>query len=254
MNILAIPVALILMISLPSCSIYHNRPPTMGADPPLTGGEGIALINELQSAFVVVHTPNVAGSWSGCEDTMPSHQEFESAPYHRHVKSEGPKPFQCVIYKPNPSPIEVQNHLEAGLALTDLYCDIYFRRISQHSSERRFSRGLVNDVGAAVTAILGLSKVSSPLTGGIGAGFGLADSSFRNYDDAFLISADISTLQSKVYVEQQKFRSTMKSKSPMTRYGQANSAILQYANFCSYTGMRGIINASLSQTTASAGQ
>ncbi len=245
MNRSIVPSAVAIVFILSSCSQLRKKPPTMGADAPLTGGEGIALVNELQDAFIV----STSNSSQICEYTLPQHQEAQTRPYEKYVK-EGhpPKQFKCIRYKAA-TVAQAQAHMETGFALTDLYCDIYFRRISEHSNQRRFARGVVNDVGAAITAVLGLTKVISPVVGGVGAGFGLVDSSFRNYDDAFLVSADLPLLQAKVYSEQAKFRELAEKRTDIKRYSQANSMILRYANFCSYTGMRGLINSSLSQTT-----
>lgn len=235
-----------------SCGQYRNHPPTMGADPPLTGAEGIALANQLQSAFEIIPFETGAGEESRpslCTYTLPQHQESESLSYRRYANKGVPKQFICIRYKAHATQDDIRDHIEAGFALTDLYCDIYFRRISQHSNQRRFARGVVNDVGAAITAVLGLAKVASPVTGGFGAGVGLIDSSFRNYDDAFLVAADLSTLQSKVFSEQEQFKTLIEKRTDVTRYTQANSIILRYANYCSYTGMRGLINSSLAETT-----
>lgn len=252
--------AMALMLS--GCDQFRKHPPTMGADPPLSGGEGIALVNELQSAFeVVTIVPASSGTDAAgnnvqrsdpqlCDYTRPQHQESQSRSYAKYGDDGGRRPqhFKCIRYK-SATAAQARSHMEAGFALTDLYCDIYFRRISEHSNQRRFGRGLVNDVGAAITAVLGLAKASSPVVGGIGAGFGLADSSFRNYEDAFLVSADLSTLQTKVYSEQDKFREAAAKRTDVKSYAQANSLILRYANYCSYVGMRGLINASLAETT-----
>ncbi len=231
-----------LVTSLASCGQFRKSTPTMGGEAPLTGGEGIALINELQGAFKKVpdSDPNL------CKYTIPQRYEMQSEPYSRYIRGGDPQVhFVCIEYKNPASDAEIFKHMEAGFGLSDLYCDIFFRRIAAHSSQRKFARGLVNDAGAAVSAILGLAKVTSPVVGGVGAGFGLADSSFRNYDDSFLVSPDLSTLQTRVYTEQDKFRTSSMSRKDIKHYSTANSIILRYANFCSYTGMRGLINKSL---------
>jgi hypothetical protein len=239
-------VSIAIVVSLASCSQFRRTAPTMGGEAPLTGGEGIALVNELQNAFTKVPSvdPNL------CEYTVPQHQGIQSEPYRRYLKK-GAKQnqFVCIQYRKPTNDAEVMAHMDAGFDLTDLYCDTFFRRISEHSNQRRFARGLVNDVGAAVTAVLGLTKVTSPIVGGVGAGFGLADSSFRNYDDSFLVSADLATLQTRVYTEQDTFREKAMARKDIKRFSHANSIILRYANFCSYTGMRGLINKSLNNSS-----
>jgi hypothetical protein len=235
-----------ILLFLTSCSQFRKTAPTMGGEPPLTGGEGIALVNELQGAFEKV--PDVDPKL--CQYTIPQHQEMQSEPYARYLH-EGKKQnqFVCIRYKTPTSVSQVIDHMEAGFDLSDLYCDTFFRRIAAHSNQRRFARGLVNDAGAAISAVLGLAKVTSPVVGGVGAGFGLADSSFRNYDDSFLVSPDLSTLQTRVYTEQDKFRAAAMARKDIKRFSTANSVILRYANFCSFTGMRGLINRSLNTSS-----
>lgn len=234
------------VLLLAGCAGVQQRSPTMGADPPLTGGESAALVNELQSVLVPIG--------ESCLRPKPQHQDGQTWALFKYSGDDRkyPHQFECVTYR-TPAGTEVKDHVEAGYALADIYCDDFFRRISLHASERRFSRGVVNDVGAAISAALGLAKAGGAVTGGIGAGFGLADGTLRNYDDAFLISADLSTLQARVYSEQDKMRNDWAPRvAKMTRFSEANTAILRYANLCSYTGMRQLVNASLTQATTPA--
>lgn len=222
--------------------------PTMEADPPLTGIEGIALANQLRRAY------EVDTAIPFCTGALPQFQEADSDTYRKYSRRHRTlaQDANCVVFRRDPTPLEVQQHVDAGIALTNLYCDIFFRRLAKHATERRFIRGGVNDVGAAVSAVLGLTHVPSAVTGGVGAGFGLADSSFRNYDESFVVSADLATLQGKVISEQKNYRDRLKTQLPTT-YPDANNAILGYANLCSYTGMKGMIDRALTQTTTGGG-
>lgn len=238
-------------------SCHHGRlyTPTMAADPTVTGLEGIALINQLQNAYEI----KKAEANDPCHSFQPSFQEKSSYPYRRYgetAKSTAQK-FECLAFKTlstdaPTAKVEVRNHIKAGFALSDLYCDVFFRRIALHYSDRKMARGVFNDVGAAVSAVLGLAKAGSAVTGGAGAGFALIDSSFRNYDETFLVTPDLPVLQRKVFDEQDKFsQEALKDANIPGDYFTANSIILRYANLCSFVGMKGLINASLSQTTSS---
>lgn len=216
----------------------------MEADPTEIGIEGNVLINELLQAY----EPMAAGPNEICRAILPSRQESEKLSYVRYTKSPTdrrlPSVMQCLQFKQfdNDAKAEkaVARHLNAGFALSNLYCDTFFRRISMHSAKRRFARGAVNDVGAAISAILGLSGAGGALAGGIGAGFGLVDGTIRQYDDAFLVAADLPTLQNAVREKQDEYQANIRKVHPKN-YADATMYIIRYANFCSFTGMRALI-------------
>jgi hypothetical protein len=133
------------------------------------------------------------------------------------------------------------------MALSDLYCDTYFRRIARRWNERLFVRNTTNDVGAAISAVLGLAKAGSGITGGVGAGFGLADGAYRNYDNVFVVSPDLPAMQNLVRENQKKVREEALAALPVDYYS-AQSRIIEYARLCSYTGMKGLLNLAVDST------
>jgi hypothetical protein len=220
----------------------------MESDPPEIGGEGIFLINELSRAYVKVDTPF-------CNSILPSFQERAKYPYSRYNNpgTSAAILFRCTAFKSvNPDEPEdmaaVANHVRAGFNLSDLYCDTFFRRIAKHANQRRFARNATNDVGTAVSTALALAAASTGVTGGAAAAFGLMDSSFRNYDDSFLVSTDLHILQPKVFDEQGKFKAIVYANMP-TNYFDANMAVIRYANFCSYVGMKALLNEAVVRST-----
>lgn len=233
------------LLATAGCGYMRDHPPTMGADVAQTGQEGIALVNQLRRAYVI------DDKVLGCQGTRGQFQERDAMFYRDRLdRGKLPGDLKCVVFRPATA-AGIASHLDAGFAYSDYLCVIFFDRIAQHSRQRHFARGVVNDVGAAVSAVLGFTSVAPGIVGGAGAGFGLVDSSFRNYDDAFLVSTDLSALQTKVNAEQAKVKAAILAKAPKT-YPSANSAILAYANLCSYTGMRSIIASSLQQSTPGA--
>ena len=222
-----------------------NFTPTMEGDPPELGAEGILLMNELARAYERIDKASPL-----CSETKPSFQEAEKYTYARHNRDGTRRTedrFKCYGFK-KPGSGDVAHHVRAGFALTDLYCDNFFRRIAKHASQRRFARNTTNDVGAAVTAVLGLARAGSAIAGGAGTAFGLVDGGFRNYDDNFLVTPDLQVLQPKVYSEQDKIRKEVYKNMP-NNYFDANSAIIRYANVCSYTGMKALLNEAVVKST-----
>lgn len=215
----------------------------MGADPSEFGIEGLVLQNELSKAFTKVPP---AGAPDLCSTTAPGFQERSKYSYTRHYR-EATAPedrFRCIFFRENATAADAAAHVRAGFALSDLYCDTFFRRIAQNLSQRQFARGTTNDVGAAISAVLGLASAGSAVTGGIGAGFGLLDGGFRNYNENFLVTPDLPGVQKLVRTNQAKLREDTLAKMP-TNYPDATMRIMEYANLCSYVGMKGLLNESV---------
>jgi hypothetical protein len=150
---------------------------------------------------------------------------------------------KTIRFKSDPSDADVTNFLRSGFALSDIYCDTYFRKTNQGLRKRSFGRGATNDVGTAIAAILGLSNVGPKAISGIATGFGLADSAWRNYDDSFVVSPDLDVVRSLVMAAQDKFRKDALDTKPHD-YMTARSTIVRYAGICSFLGMQTLLNQS----------
>lgn len=242
--------------SLCGCASLNGFTPTMASDTPLIGVEGQVLQMEMLSALEPVSAEE-GGMNSYCTMLNTSFQERTSEQVKRYSsdgKISKKSPFGCFRYK-KPEGDDVRNYVISGMALTDYYCDIFFDRIADRTARRKFARGGVNDVGAAISAILGLARAGSGITGGVGAGFGLLDSGIRNYDEAFTVDADLPSLQKLVRSEQKKIRDALfdgqkaNGEVPST-YQEAAIEILRYANTCSFTGMRGLLTSTMMEKAA----
>lgn len=143
----------------------------------------------------------------------------------------------------------MRRYIAAGFALSDLYCGNFFEKTDEAYRRRRFGRTLTNDVGTAVSTILGLANAGENIVTGVAAGVGLADSTWRNYDDSFVISPDLSNVQALVFAAQDNFRATtFKSNESIPKdYASAQTVIRRYANFCSFLGMKALLDQSSGQ-------
>lgn len=136
----------------------------------------------------------------------------------------------------------------AGMTLSDLYCDRFFREANLSSRKRRFTRGLSNDVGGAIATALGLARVASGVVGGVAGGFAFADSSLRNYDESFMVDADLSKMRRLVLSAQDNMKLGIQKNPPETIYG-AESKVIRYAGLCSFLGMKDLLNESVAEKT-----
>lgn len=227
-----------LLLSACAQGALHYRP-TMGADPSEIGYEAQALINEMRLAYV---------EQSGCAAVVPSVQNTEKESYRR-IKGSGG--FSCVRFAAEgEAKITPQRYYEAGTALSDIYCDDYFRRIAEHKQKRQFGRSTTNDVGTAASAGLGLASAGSILTGGIGAMFGLADNLFRNYDSAFVVEPNLGKMLKLIKTAQALHKSTV-TPANLTSFFQAHRAVTDYAQQCSYVGMDALLDRAIETGTTS---
>lgn len=145
----------------------------------------------------------------------------------------------------------MREYLAAGFALSDIYCDAFFRDADESQRRRRYGRGVTNDVGTAIAAILGLANAGENLVTGVATSFGLADNLWRNYDEAFVVSPSLSNVKTLVKAAQDKFRELTLGKEAEKQlpadYGTAQSVVLRYADFCSTLGMQSLLNISAEQ-------
>lgn len=145
-----------------------------------------------------------------------------------------------------PAENKVRRYLAAGFALSDIYCAQFFIKTDEAYRRRRFGRTLTNDVGTAVATILGLARAGEGIVTGVAAGVGFADSGWRNYDDSFIISPDLSNVQALVIAAQDNLRARTLARNAElpVDYASAQSAILRYANLCSFLGMKALLDQS----------
>jgi len=240
MNNCKLPLLACVGLTASACS--HNSMnfrPTMGADPTQIGYEAQALINQMRKAYV---------EKADCNEIRPSVQNTETEAYRRLEKSK----FSCVTFieSTNPSFTPAQ-YYEAGLLLSDLYCDDYFRRIADHKQKRQFGRSTTNDIGTAASVALGLASAGSIVTGGAGAAFGLADNLFRNYDAAFVVEPNLGKMLKLVKTAQQSTKERTEAAN-LTSYFEAHRAIADYSQHCSYVGMDALLDRAIEEGTKAA--
>jgi hypothetical protein len=148
-----------------------------------------------------------------------------------------------VIYK-DLADGDLDKFIDAGTTLSDLYCDRFFRAVNQASRKRQFARGATNDAGGAIAAVLGLVKAGSGITGGTAAGFSFLDSTFRNYDESFLVDANIAKMRRLVLAAQDDMKLEMDTNKPSNVF-RAETSIIRYSSLCSFLGMQELLDSSI---------
>ncbi len=262
------------MLSLAGCSQIQGLRTNISAFPPEAGDnvEERALQSELRSAYQNCGTaarplPASDGPRSKVSYLLPSDKDAKlSKCVHFDSNVREVRVGERTTYKDgklttldSSDPIisdakrmaveRIISFTNAGMTLSDLYCDRFFREANLSSRKRRFTRGLSNDVGGAIATALGLARVASGVVGGVAGGFAFADSSFRNYDESFMVDADLSKMRRMVLSAQDNMKLGIRKDPPETIFG-AESKVIRYAGLCSFLGMKDLLNESVAEKTA----
>jgi len=147
---------------------------------------------------------------------------------------------------------KVELFLRAGFALSDHYCRAFFRDADESQRRRTYGRAIWNDAGTAISTVLGLANAGENVVTGVAAGFGLGDSAWRNYDQAFVVAPDLSIVKSLVEADMGDYRrriSTGEIDLP-DNYQDAQSMVEGYADKCSTLDMKKLLNQSVEEKRA----
>lgn len=143
------------------------------------------------------------------------------------------------------TPAQVKEYLDTGITVVNLYCREFFKQISVSAAHRGYLRSEVNDIGGFLSAVLGLSDAGSKATGATGALFSLLDASVENYDASYMVSPDIPTIERLVIRSQATFASALLADAKQYSYPQAERALADYANTCTFNGIKSLANESV---------
>lgn len=242
---------------LSGCASIEGFRPDIAARPVPSRMDEIAFINVLRSAFVVHDAKGNAKD--GLPDTQicfdgkdlqefraKSGQGYNDTAYNEEKFPDG----MCIAYRKDPPAPEMRHYLNAGLGLTDLYCQRFFTVANASEQNRKFGRNVASGVDVMVGSILSLSGAGETAAGIANAGFGLLDTTFESYDTAYLVAPDMSNVQKLVLAAQDEYRkSALDDKTMVKGYPAARSVIERYATICTFSGMRELVNKSVKDKT-----
>lgn len=241
--------------SLSACTSVERLRPDVEARTPPSRLEEIAYINVLREAF------DDASSRSAMRSLRPEcyggdNTYFRgelSQGYREHTREQeglppeqdGRRRSQCVTYRDG-DPAAILRYVQAGFGLSDLYCQRFFIVASQAALRRRFARNVGTATDSLVGTVLSLATAGETAIGIINAGFGAIDSTFQNMDDSFMVAPDLENVRALVHASQDAYRTETLGKNLPQSYAAARAVIERYAGICSYTGMRRLVNVSVS--------
>lgn len=219
----------------------------------------IAYINSLRDAFEFT-PPAENGCYQGAL-LLYFRAEFGQGYPHHDAEQEGRSPGLiglCVRYRSvaeSERTASMTRYLEAGFGLTDLYCQRFFIAASESAQRRRFQRNSFSAVDTLVNAVLGVSGAGETALAIANAGFQAVDSTYQNIEDAFLVAPDLANVRDLVHAAQADFRARSFDADRIPRsFEGARGVIERYAGMCSYTGMRQLVNDSVTSETRTLNQ
>lgn len=241
-------------ISTVACTSIEPLRPDMASRVLPSRLDEIAYINSLREAFEFTR-PTADGCYRGEILRYFRAQLGQGYPDHD-AEQEGRAAGLvglCVRYRDVPEASHKQQltrYLEAGFGLTDLYCQRFFIVASESSQKRRFQRNSFSAVDTLVNAVLGVGGAGETALAIANAGFQAADATYQNIEDAFLVAPDLANVRDLVHAAQQDYRTRAFQSTALPRsYESARAVIERYAGLCSYTGMRQLVNDSVTSET-----
>ena len=243
-------------IALSACASVEPLRPDMASRVLPSRLDEIAYINSLREAFVI--TPVSDGRCYDGANLRYFRARFGQG-YPEHTAEQETLPSltaACVQYRDiagmavaQRRPI-VRRYLEAGFGLTDLYCQRYFIVAAESAQRRRFQRNSGATVDTLVNAVLGVANAGETALAVANAGFEGYDSTFQNIEDAFMVAPDLANVRDLVHAAQQEFRKeAFKNENLPDTFEGSRSVLERYAGLCSYSGMRQLVNDSVTTAT-----
>jgi hypothetical protein len=208
----------------------------------------IAYVNALRQAFDF-HEPNGGACYNGAELRHFRPRLEQGRP--DHLRQQELAGAYCVSYRrlaPAERTEAVTRYLEAGFGLTDLYCQRFFTIAAEAAQQRHFQRNSFSALDALVGAVLGFANAGQTASSIVNAGFEGIDSTYQNIDNAFLVAPDLANVRDLVHAAQEDFRTRAYASLPNS-YESARAVIERYAGHCSFTGMRQLVNDSVTTAT-----
>jgi len=139
----------------------------------------------------------------------------------------------------------VANFVGAGMALSDIRCKDYFKRLGQAAQQYAFGRKELGLASGTVAGLQGLTGVSAKVVAITASMFSFGIASTENYADAFLFSPEISGVQQLVESAQNAYRVATPPLEGM-KYPEALTHLRTYDQLCEVQTIRRLVNESIS--------
>lgn len=148
----------------------------------------------------------------------------------------------------------IKKYVGTGVTYSQLLCKDYFDKLTLTKAHRDFAKSETNLTAGLASALMGLAKASSASVAATGALFSFSEASFDSYNEAFIVSPELSNLE-RLIKEKQKEEEVIIYKKVNASSGswpdrletldQAERALSDYIFHCTVNGMKILLNASI---------
>lgn len=161
----------------------------------------------------------------------------------------------------NTDSADIRAFMSAGISYSQSLCHDYFTRLSSTKAHRDFAAKSTNLAGGLTSALMGLTKVASAQVAATGALFSFGEAAFDAYEDAFLVTPNVASLEQLVKRKQREEEIVIyrKLNAPTSQrwpdriedIDQAERSLNDYIFHCTVNGMRSLLETSIQQRTLS---
>lgn len=137
---------------------------------------------------------------------------------------------------------------QAGVSYADLNCANYFDLASRQQTTRDFLAKEVQLLAGLTSAVQGLTGVSAKVISATASSFSFGQSAMSTYETTMALSPDIYLLQKAVQLKKRNQRKLLDNPALFAgSYYDVEQALLAYAEPCTFTGLKSIINEALQE-------
>lgn len=244
------------LLSTAACTSVEPLRPDMETRPLPSRLDEIAYINGLRKAYYQINPgASVDGKVapSDCytgRDLKVFRPKFVQGYRMVDEQSEKVDSPVCLIFKPTKPTSALTDYLDNGYGLADLYCSRFMIIAAETRQARQIQKSTFNAVNVMVSTVLNAISAGANAMNVATGGFGLIDSTYKNIDDAFVITPEKDTLVRLVQAAQAAFRKEADA-TPPTSYANARARLERYSSICTYDALKGMVNTSVLLATQS---
>jgi hypothetical protein len=160
-------------------------------------------------------------------------------------------------------PAAIARYVDAGVTLVNSYCLRWFQHLSEQDVKKSFNSENFNVVRALGTAFLGLGNANSLIVSAYGASNTAYESYSKNYSDAFLLAPNsrkvkaqvlslLDTRADELLGKPTAANGGKPSVSPPETFSEAYRKLERFADLCTHSTAKEIVNSALDQSAAAA--
>lgn len=156
------------------------------------------------------------------------------------------------------NPKNIGKYVGTGITYSQLLCKQYFDNLTLTKAHRDFAKSETNLTAGLASSLMGLAKASSASVAATGALFSFSEASFDSYNEAYIVSPELSNLE-RLVKEKQKEEEVIIYKKLNSTSGtwpdkietldQAERALGDYIFHCTVNGMKILLNSSIQKRT-----